>query len=293
VDHSSRTRLPFFSNPLHISKPILIIVTVLAIVLTGCGSVPVAPYSPEDVALMVEPAVLALEESLPEVSQDLEAPLFDFSEQADETGDLESAFEAFSTKQQPSDIETLPPVEIEPVVGAAAQEQASPAEPFESQSETPAEMGSTAKALAEQPPEKPETGFTAPGFNLSTMEGQQVNIASLRGRPVLINYWASWCSPCLEELPVLEKVSQEFPQLTILSINGIQQDNLDTVRQTVANLGLTHTILLDEGEQFWNSYKVLFLPTSFFIDRHGIIRHVQFGSLTEEKIRQILVQLIG
>lgn len=92
---------------------------------------------------------------------------------------------------------------------------------------------------------------------------------------------------------MLEQISKEHPEISIISINGIEQDSLDAVRQKISELGLTHTILLDEGEAFWKSYMVLFLPTSFFIDRYGVIQHVQLGSLSKEAIQERLDQIIA
>ncbi len=147
--------------------------------------------------------------------------------------------------------------------------------------------------MIELPPIKPEVGFSAPEFTLYTLDGVEVSKQSLLGRPVLINYWASWCIPCMEELPMLEQISKDYPEVTIVSINGIEQDNLEDVRAKVSELGLTHTILLDKGEAFWKNYLVLFLPTSFFLDSSGVIHSVQFGSLTREMIEQRLDQMIA
>lgn len=146
--------------------------------------------------------------------------------------------------------------------------------------------------LAEQPRVAPEIGATAPNFQLKTLDGRQVQLSELNGRPVLISYWVTWCIPCMEELPVLDRLSAEFPGLEILTINGIDQDDLAAINQKVTELQLGLPVLLDENKSFWQDFRVLFLPTSFFIDQYGVIRHIQLGSLNEADLRQKIGLLI-
>jgi peroxiredoxin len=146
--------------------------------------------------------------------------------------------------------------------------------------------------LAEQPPVAPEIGATAPNFIMETLDGRQIQLSELNGRPVLINYWVTWCIPCMEELPALDRLSEEFPNLEILTVNGIDQDDLATINQKIAELHLDLPVLLDENKSFWQDFQVLFLPTSFFIDQYGVIRHIQLGSLSEADLRQKIGLLI-
>jgi thiol-disulfide isomerase/thioredoxin len=121
-----------------------------------------------------------------------------------------------------------------------------------------------------------------------------VRLADLRGKNILINYWVTWCIPCMDELPILSRLNQDYQDqnVIILTVNGIEQDQLGEVQQLVAELGLTQPVLLDENESFWSTYLVQFLPTSFFIDTEGIIRHIMLGSATEDVIRSKIDQLI-
>jgi peroxiredoxin len=147
-------------------------------------------------------------------------------------------------------------------------------------------------SLAEQPPVAPEIGATAPDFELKTLDGRQIRLSELNGRPVLVSYWVTWCIPCMEELPVLDRLSEEFPGLEILTINGVDQDDITAINQKVTELQLGLPVLLDENKSFWQDFRVLFLPTSFFIDQHGVIRHIQLGSLSEADLRQKISLLI-
>lgn len=142
---------------------------------------------------------------------------------------------------------------------------------------------------------EPSVGSLAPEFNLQTLDGQSVQLSTLRGKNVLLSYWVTWCIPCLEELPVLNRIYQEYQSrdLVILSVNGIQQDEMDKVTATITDLGISMPMALDQNDVLWDSYWVRFLPTSFFIDENGVIRHIQFGSLSEENLRTKLDQLIS
>jgi hypothetical protein len=98
----------------------------------------------------------------------------------------------------------------------------------------------------------------------------------------------------MEELPVLNRISQEYQaqNLVILSVNGIKQDEMDKVMASITDLGIVMPMALDQDDFLWNTYWVRFLPTSFFIDEEGVIRHIQLGSLAEEDLRNKIEQLI-
>jgi len=152
-----------------------------------------------------------------------------------------------------------------------------------------------AQAAAALPDAEPKVGFMAPDITLTALDGSTIKLSDLRGKNVLINYWVTWCIPCMDELPALSRLSQDYQgqNLVILTVNGINQDELSKVQQLVTDLGLSNPVLLDEGEAFWNTYLVQFLPTSFFIDSQGIIRHIQLGSASEDQIRANVDQLIN
>jgi thiol-disulfide isomerase/thioredoxin len=142
---------------------------------------------------------------------------------------------------------------------------------------------------------EPRIGFLAPDFSLQALDGSTHRLSDLRGRPVLINYWASWCVPCQTELPILQNLSAEYQSrgLVFLTINAIEQDNLDEVRGNAGALGMSLPVLLDYGEQFWDSYQVLFFPTTFYVDTDGVIRDITLGDSSEEGIRAKIEALLG
>jgi peroxiredoxin len=154
-----------------------------------------------------------------------------------------------------------------------------------------AEQPAPAQAL---PPAEPKVGFLAPDLTLTALDGSSIRLSDLRGKNVLLNYWVTWCIPCMDELPILSQLSLEYQgqNVVILAVNGIEQDQLGAVQQLVSDMGLAQPVLLDENESLWTTYLVQFLPTSFFIDTQGVIRHIMLGSAPEDVIRTKLDQLI-
>ncbi len=220
------------------------------------------------------------------------------------------AMEALQTGQDQvqglSGVEATPPAPtaFDPSAAPANQKQAvDPSQSLQASSSGQVAQPTTSQpAPIDQPtqaeaslPAEPKVGFLAPDITLNALDGTAFRLSDLRGKNIILNYWVTWCIPCQDELPALSRVSQDYQDqnLVILTINGIQQDKLDKVQQLVIDLGLTNPVLLDEGETFWSTYMVQFLPTSFFIDNQGIIRHIMLGSATEDALRAKVNQLIN
>jgi thiol-disulfide isomerase/thioredoxin len=104
----------------------------------------------------------------------------------------------------------------------------------------------------------PRKGFIAPDFILSTLLNDPMQLSDIRGRPVLINFWASWCPPCKAEMPVLDKIYQLYKTngLLILGINTTNQDSEKNASEFVSNLNLSFPILLDKNGKVTNLYQV-------------------------------------
>lgn len=136
-----------------------------------------------------------------------------------------------------------------------------------------------------------EVGARAPGFTLPDLDGNEVSLANLRGQPVIINFWATWCAPCLVEMPALEQAYQERRDdgLVILAVNR-DEDRGAVERFFYEDLKLTFTPLLDDEARVNDQYRVFNLPTTYFVDRDGIIRGVHRGVLTLSMIDDYLQQ---
>lgn len=128
-------------------------------------------------------------------------------------------------------------------------------------------------------------------FTLESIEGNQVNLESLRGKIVLVNFWATWCGPCRIEMPVLEKIYREFSDhgLVILAVNVAE--TTEDVEAYLAENDYTYTILLDADGSVASQYGASGIPTSVIIDREGRITRRFVGAYPEDMFRLALEEL--
>ena len=141
-------------------------------------------------------------------------------------------------------------------------------------------------------PPNPKAGFVAPDFTLDTLNGGQLTLSELRGQAVVLNIWASWCVPCREEIPAIEKVYQHYKDsgLVVVGLNLTSQDSEIDVTAFVQELGLTFPIVLDRDGSVIARYQLFGLPSTYFIDQSGIIRSVIVGGPMSEATIQSNVE---
>lgn len=130
----------------------------------------------------------------------------------------------------------------------------------------------------------PREGFLAPDFALQDSQGQTIRLSDLRGKPVLVNLWASWCPPCKEEMPAMQKTYDAYAQqgFAILAVNTTYQDEKNSALEFAASRGLTFPILFDLDGSVSRKYLVHSMPTSFFIDKDGVVKKVVIGGPMSE-----------
>jgi peroxiredoxin len=134
-------------------------------------------------------------------------------------------------------------------------------------------------------------GSPAPDFTLLSLAGPPVSLHEQQGKVVLINFWATWCAPCREEMPALQAAYEKLADqgLVVLGVNWTQADYLPDVEAFVEALGLTFPILLDsDGTVSEDLYRVLGLPTSVLVGRDGMIRAVRIGVLDLQELEPTL-----
>jgi peroxiredoxin len=128
----------------------------------------------------------------------------------------------------------------------------------------------------------------APEFTLMTLDGQQIRVDEFRGRYGLINFWATWCAPCLNELPVFQSryqssISDDF---FILAVNA--GEPRERIQVFLNDLNLAFPILLDPESEVQQMYQVKGFPVSYILDREGIIRFIHYGELTAPQLEEYL-----
>jgi peroxiredoxin len=140
----------------------------------------------------------------------------------------------------------------------------------------------------------PREGFAAPDFTLGTMNGDEVTLSNLRGQAVVINIWASWCPPCRAEMPAIQAVYEKNRDrgLEVLAVNTTYQDSERDAQAFVQEYGLTFPVPMDRDGSVSRQYQLRALPSTFFVDRNGIIRKVVLGGPMSETTIQTAVEEI-
>ncbi len=141
----------------------------------------------------------------------------------------------------------------------------------------------------------PQAGFLAPDFTLENAGGVLITLSDFRGKPVLVNLWASWCGPCRQEMPAIQRTFDAYKArgFTVLAVNVTSQDSEAAAMQFVEEHELTFPILLDRTGEVAALYENRALPSSFFVDPNGVIREVIIGgpmaeALLASRVQQLL-----
>lgn len=140
------------------------------------------------------------------------------------------------------------------------------------------------EAFRQPRPAAIETGSEAADFQLKDLEGREIKLKSLRGNVVLLNFWASWCGPCRLEMPVIEKLHQQFHGKG-LRVFGVNDEDIDTIREYVAEHEYSFPTLVDTDQQAIRLYRIRGIPTMVVIDREGKIAQYRLGLSRESELR--------
>src|SRR5207237_3540111 len=129
----------------------------------------------------------------------------------------------------------------------------------------------------------PLVGSPAPEIVLKDLQGRDVKLSDLRGKVVLVNFWATWCKPCKEEMPAMQAAYDKLRDegLVVLAVNELE--DVQRVAEHVRSHGHTFPVVMDHDNRIANRYGVVGLPASFLIDRQGIVRERVSGSLLTEQ----------
>jgi cytochrome c biogenesis protein CcmG, thiol:disulfide interchange protein DsbE len=138
-------------------------------------------------------------------------------------------------------------------------------------------------------------GKPAPDFKLATIDGTSVSLSQFRGRPVLVNFWATWCIPCREEMPELVRSyeAHKAEGFVILGSNLTYTDSLPDVQAFIKEFKMTFPVLLDkDGAVAESLYQIPGVPTSVFVRRDGTIAHVHIGKMTPQQVDQDVGEIL-
>ncbi|MCB9611946.1 MAG: TlpA family protein disulfide reductase [Sandaracinus sp.] len=122
-----------------------------------------------------------------------------------------------------------------------------------------------------------DEGQRAPEIGLRTPDGQTIRMSDLRGKVVVVDFWASWCAPCREELPVLQRLHEQYGERGVVVVGvGIDRNERD-FRAFKERMGLTFPVVHDGAHAVAGRYEPPRMPSTFLIDRNGVIRHIHEG----------------
>jgi peroxiredoxin len=144
-------------------------------------------------------------------------------------------------------------------------------------------------------PQGTHQGKPAPAFTLLDMTGKKVSLADYKGRPVVVNFWATWCGPCQLEMPWLEEFHTKYKGqgLEVLGISDDPDQPKDAILKTSIKLGVTYPLLLPDAT-VKDSYGVAdYWPTSFFVDKNGVVVVEKIGAPSKDEMEADIRKAMG
>ncbi|MGG0174962.1 TlpA family protein disulfide reductase [Gottfriedia acidiceleris] len=135
-----------------------------------------------------------------------------------------------------------------------------------------------------------QVGQQAPDIQLMTLDEKKVNLSSFKGKKVILNFWATWCPPCQDEIPVLEKFHKEHKDIEMIGVADYigEKKDLNFIKNFVNKNSMNYRILIDENGDDFRKYGVISIPTTYFINPNGEVVFKQIGPLTEKQLNAFL-----
>ncbi len=137
-------------------------------------------------------------------------------------------------------------------------------------------------------------GDTAPEFSLPDFDGNEFSLSYYSGSPVMIDFWASWCPFCVNEIPEIQRFHEEYPELEVIGIHRSETESVETGRAFARDLGVTYLMLQDEVGDVYKQYSGgrPFMPVAIFINEDGVITDRLFGPKTDAQLKAALDKLM-
>lgn len=150
-------------------------------------------------------------------------------------------------------------------------------------------LGGNQPLTAQRERQIPQSGQKFPDFSLESLDGEKIAFSELVGKPIVVNFWATWCDPCKEEMPLFEAIYRENSGIVVLGVNYNEPANI--IRRFVEERGITFPVLLDADGKIAERFQVFGFPTTYFIDRDGILRGTHVGQLDEQILLSYLEKI--
>ena len=154
-------------------------------------------------------------------------------------------------------------------------------------SEPSAALGADAVTVQTYPPATP-----APRLQLTTLEGRQLDLAAYRGRPVLLNFWATWCGPCVREFPLLRRTLDLRRSEGLVVLGVLVNDSAGKARTFVRQHGGSWPVGIDQGAKAAGAFQAIGLPETVFVRRDGTLAARVLGELTQERLDAQLTPIL-
>jgi cytochrome c biogenesis protein CcmG/thiol:disulfide interchange protein DsbE len=132
----------------------------------------------------------------------------------------------------------------------------------------------------------------APEIDLATLDGERVRLSDYRGRPVIVNFWATWCIPCRDEFPLLVAAYEAHRDEGLEILGVVHDDTADGARRFARDYGAGWPMLDDPQDAAWNDYLGVGVPMSFFVDAEGVVRAFSLGGFSESGLASQLERIL-
>ncbi len=129
---------------------------------------------------------------------------------------------------------------------------------------------------------KPQIPDIAPDFTVKTLDGDSITLSALRGRPVVLNFWATWCGPCQQEIPAFSAFARAHPEIPVLGLS-VDEGPVSRVRRAVRDWGIAYPVsVISPGLQA--TYDISTLPTTVIVDGDGSVKSIHVGAMSESQL---------